>query len=433
MGAGQGPGPWAGALTLLLLIAGLAVRSRRTEVPAWSIMALASLVTVASGLTPLDSLASVIDMDVVLFLIGMFSIVAVAEGSGLLGFLAYSIAHGLKSTYRALAAFALVMGLLSAIAMNDTMALAGPPIAYSFSRAIGVDPKLASILLAFSITIGSVATPIGNPQNLLIATGSRMPAPFVSFAKCLLAPTLVSLVVTAVLVARAYGVRDVRIEGRLREAEHRIVCRRDAYIAALALASVMAALVVDDVLALMGLPHVEHRGFIPFVAAAGIYVLVSSPREALRRVDWGAVVFFITMFITMHGVWRSGVLGPLLSLLMPCRDEGPANYLRIVASSLLLSQLLSNVPFTKLFLDYMKDLGYGPQDSGSWLSLAMASTIAGNLTVLGAASNIIIIEVLESKFNSTITFFEFLKVGSLVTAANLLCYTPFLLALGPWG
>ncbi|MCX8204999.1 MAG: SLC13 family permease [Candidatus Nezhaarchaeota archaeon] len=433
MASGQGPPSfWAGLFILLFLIAGLVARSRRTEVPVWSIMAFASLIAVVSGLTPIEAVALVIDVDVILFLIGMFSIVAVAESSGLLGFIAYSVAHRFKRTYTALVALSLILGLLSAIAMNDTMALAGPPIVYSFSRAIGIDPKPAFILLAFSITIGSVATPIGNPQNLLIAVGSKMPSPFIDFVKHLLLPTLVNLVATALIVAKVYGISNRRIEGHGRGGEHSISNPRDAAIAALALASVIAILVVNDLLALMGLPHVEHRGFIPFVLAAGLYIMVSSPRETLRRVDWGTVVFFMTMFVTMHGVWRSGVLDPLLSAFMPSRDEGVANYLRIAASSLVLSQLLSNVPFAKLFLDYMKDLGYTPWDTGSWLTLAMASTIAGNLTVLGAASNIIIIEVLESKFNSTITFSEFLKVGSLVTAVNLACYTVFMHVPSPW-
>jgi len=78
--------------------------------------------------------------------------------------------------------------------------------------------------------------------------------------------------------------------------------------------------------------------------------------------------------------------------------------------------VLSNVPFVKLFINYMKTLGYTGEDCSSWLTLAMASTIAGNLTILGAASNIIILEVLESRMNTTITFMEFLKVGAIVTA-----------------
>jgi Na+/H+ antiporter NhaD/arsenite permease-like protein len=74
----------------------------------------------------------------------------------------------------------------------------------------------------------------------------------------------------------------------------------------------------------------------------------------------------------------------------------------------------------------MKGLGYTGEDYSSWLTLAMASTIAGNLTILGAASNIIILEVLESRMNTTMTFIELLKVGAIVTAINTVIYLMFI-------
>jgi len=94
-----------------------------------------------------------------------------------------------------------------------------------------------------------------------------------------------------------------------------------------------------------------------------------------------------------------------------------------------MSQLLSNVPFTKLFLDYTKSLGYSALDVKSWITLAMASTIAGNVTILGAASNVIILEVLGARYGRTISFTEFLKISSIVTATNIAIYTAFLLLL----
>ena len=239
--------PTAGLSVLMFLIAGMILRSKRPKVPLWSLMAFTAFVVVISGLVPLEAIAEVIDMDVVLFLIGIFSIVAVAESSGLL---------------------------------------------------------------------------------------------------------------------------DWRV-----------------------------------------------------------HFLVSNPQDVLRRVDWGTIVFFMAMFITMSGVWKSGVLSPLLSLLMPYKNAWPLDYFGIVLCSLLISQLLSNVPFTKLFLDYMKSLGYSSLDVKSWIALAMASTIAGNLTILGAASNVIILEVLEARYGKTISFTEFFKAGTVVTAVNIAIYTIFLLFL----
>ncbi len=412
---------------LVFLIAGMMLRSKRPKTPLWSLMAFTAFIVVISGLVPLESIAEAIDMDVVLFLIGMFSIVAVAEGSGLLDWIAHFVVSRFKRTHSVLVFLSLTMGFLSAIAVNDTIALMGPPIAYSLARSMNIDPKPVFLLLAFSITIGSTTTPIGNPQNMLIAIGSGMRAPFIDFVKYLIVPTIINLVVTAFIVIKLYGLKNEALQ---QAGEKKYIDNtRDAVIASALLVAVIASLVVNDLMALSGLPHVEHRGFIPFIISAGGYFLVSNPRDVLRRVDWGTIVFFMAMFITMSGVWRSGVLSPLLSLLMPCKNAWPLDFFGIVLCSLLMSQLLSNVPFTKLFLDYMRALGYSALDVKSWIVLAMASTIAGNLTILGAASNVIILEVLEARYGRTISFTEFLKIGAIVTATNIAIYTAFLLPL----
>ncbi|MDH5815481.1 MAG: SLC13 family permease [Candidatus Nezhaarchaeota archaeon] len=413
---------------LSFLIFGMVLRSRRPKTPIWSIMAFSAFVIVISGLTPIESIAHVMDFDVILFLIGMFSIVAVAESSGLLDSIAHLVLSRFKGTYTMLIFLSLTMGLLSSIAVNDTVALMGPPIVYSIAKSMGINPKPLFLLLAFSITIGSTTTPIGNPQNMLIAINSGMKCPFIDFVKYLSIPTIINLIVTALIVAKVYKLNGAFL-GSLNKVRSHINNIRDALVASVLLIAVIVFLVVNDVMALLGLPHIENRGFIPFMVAAGGYLLVSNPRDVLRRVDWGTIVFFMTMFITMSGVWRSGVLNSLLSLFMPSKNTWPFDYFGITACSLVLSQLLSNVPFTKLFLDYMKTLGYTPSDVNSWITLAMASTIAGNLTLLGAASNIIIIEVLESRYGETISFKEFSKIGMIVTLVNIAVYTIFILLL----
>ncbi|MCC5997962.1 MAG: hypothetical protein LM573_02685 [Thermofilum sp.] len=98
----------------------------------------------------------------------------------------------------------------------------------------------------------------------------------------------------------------------------------------------------------------------------------------------------------------------------------------ISVGSLALSQLLSNVPFTQFFIHYMKTIGYTPSDVWAWLVLACSSTIAGNLTLLVAASNIIIMEVAEERYSKSLGFIEFAKLGTIVTAVNMAIYLPFL-------
>lgn len=114
--------------------------------------------------------------------------------------------------------------------------------------------------------------------------------------------------------------------------------------------------------------------------------------------------------------------------MLPSKLGGLESLLSVTIASLILSQVLSNVPFVKLFITFMKNVGYVSADVNVWLTLAATSTIAGNLTILGAASNIIVLETLESRMNTTITFTEFFKIGLLVTAVNTLIYLAFLLA-----
>ncbi|MEM4545949.1 MAG: SLC13 family permease [Nitrososphaerota archaeon] len=181
---------------------------------------------------------------------------------------------------------------------------------------------------------------------------------------------------------------------------------------------------MNDLFELSGLPHVTRRGFIPFIIAAGTYAFSRNPRKLISNVDWGTIIFFIAMFITTEGIWRSGVLTPL-EFIMNSKQEGAMAYLVIAMISVAMSQLISNVPFTKLFIMHMQNLGYTGADVNVWLALAAFSTVAGNLTILGAASNIIIIEALESRMNATISFFEFLRVGLLITLVNVAAYLAF--------
>lgn len=413
---------------VLYLVAFLALRGRVAHLPIWSIMAFSSFITVAAGLVQFDEVGYVIDMDVILFLVGMFSLVSLAESSGLLPALSAWYISKFRSRHRLIYASSFLFGFLSAFAVNDTVALMGPSIAYTISKAAGLNPKFMFLLLTYSLTIGSAMTPIGNPQNVLVAIQSGIPAPFVLFAKKLAIPTAINLVLLSYVLIKIFRIENSPVSIGVVPQEL-VKDKRDSVLAGTALVVAVLALVVNDLLEFVGLPHLTHRGFIPFVVAAGTYLLAKNPRRVLAGVDWGTVVFFITMFITMEGVWRSGVLTPLLSYLVPNKLSGVEGVIAVTAGSILLSQVLSNVPFVKLFIEFLKELGYGPSDTNIWIALAASSTIAGNLTILGAASNIIVLEILETKMNTSISFAEFLKVGVVITAINTVVYMPFIISL----
>ncbi|MGP3667673.1 MAG: SLC13 family permease [Candidatus Bathyarchaeota archaeon] len=417
-----------GLLVLLYLIVSLIVRSRKPAIPIWSIMVFSSFVVVVTGLVNIDDIESTVNMNVIFFLIGMFSLVSIAENSGLLEAVSYWFVSMFKSRVKILYASAFLYGLLAAFAVNDTVALMGVPIAYLLARIAGIELKAMFLLLAFSLTVGSVMTPIGNPQNMLIAVCSGTPAPFINFLAKLFLPTMINLLVTAYLVKVFYRITDAPVEVGLIPHEA-IRNRRDAILGAAGLTLTLVAFVANDCFELLGYPYITEKGFIPFIIVAGIYLISTNPRKVLAGVDWGTIVFFIGMFITMTGVWKSGVIEPLFRLMLPEAQKGFTGIMGITLTSILVSQLLSNVPFTNIYISYMKSSGYAGADTQAWLTLAAASTIAGNLTILGAASNIIVLETLETRFNTTITFKEFFRIGLWVTIVNMLIYIPFLMLI----
>ncbi|MEM4482149.1 MAG: anion transporter, partial [Desulfurococcaceae archaeon] len=263
-------------------------------------------------------------------------------------------------------------------------------------------------------------------QNVLIATRSGMRSPFIFFVARLAVPTIINLLLTARFIIWFFKIPEEKAFISTKSSEA-IRNKNDAMLAAIGLLTTIVALVVNDILDLLNLPHITHRGFIPFIIAASIYMFASNPRTVLAAVDWGTIVLFMSMFITMNGVWRSGAIQPALIAIQPYKSSPPISTLSISLTAILLSQALSNVPLTNLYINYMKSIGYSWKDTADWLTLACSSTIAGNLTLLGAASNIIVLEVLESKYNTTLTFKEFTKVGVLVTIINMAVYMPFLL------
>jgi Na+/H+ antiporter NhaD/arsenite permease-like protein len=169
---------------------------------------------------------------------------------------------------------------------------------------------------------------------------------------------------------------------------------------------------------------------IALLGAGALYLASGSGdrKEILRRVDYSVLVFFAAMFVITSALWSSGAISMIISHIpAPNPDNIFQSNAIISGISILLSQILSNVPFIALYNFVMLNNGFGGDaHTSQWMMLASASTIAGNLTILGAASNIIIIDVAESRNIKAFTFVEFLKIGAVVTLANILIYYFFI-------
>ena len=162
--------------------------------------------------------------------------------------------------------------------------------------------------------------------------------------------------------------------------------------------------------------------YIALIAAAPILLFSRERFRIAKGIDWHTLVFFAAMFVLMESMWLSGFFQSIMAGL----NIDLASESMVLLASVVISQFISNVPLVALYLPILQYAGATPT---ALVALAAGSTIAGNLLILGAASNIIIIQNAEKKANETITFLEFAKVGIPLTILNTFVYWIFLVLL----
>ena len=379
----------------------------------WQIMLGGAVVVMAAGsISPTDAVRA-IELDVMLFLFGMFVVGQALEESGYLAHVSYRVFRRVRTLDALILVIVFGAGLASAVLMNDTLAIIGTPVVLLLARKHGMRPAILLLSLAFAITIGSVTSPIGNPQNLLIAVHGGIPQPFLMFLRWLLLPTLLNLGITFFVLKRLYP--DDFHTAELTHSQEPIRNHDLAVLSRISLWSVLLLIGIKIVAGVVGkgdvlqLPHIALGAALP--------ILVGSPRRwgILRRIDWQTLVFFAAMFVVMDSVWRTGFFQHTLA-------EMQVNVLStgtILGVSVLLSQLISNVPLVALYQPLMLHAGAGTPEL---MALAAGSTIAGNLFILGAASNVIIIQNAEKRTGATLGFVEFARAGVPLTILNVIVY-----------
>lgn len=383
----------------------------------WQIMLVGAGVVLVSGeISPLNAIKAM-NVDVMLFLFCMFVVGDALEESGYLAHLAYKYFKRAATLDTLVWMVLLGTGLLSAFLMNDTIAIIGTPVMLLLARKHGMSSKPLLLALAFGVTIGSVMSPIGNPQNLLIAVQGGVPNAFVLFLRWLFLPSILNLAVAFAFV-RLYYRADFH-QTELTHSQEPIRNRELAELSRISLRVALVLIIVKVISASLGADDFLRLTHIAL--AACLPILIASPRRwhIVRRIDWRTLAFFAAMFVLMESVWDTGFFQSLLQ-----REQIDVHSTSaLIGASVVISQVVSNVPLVALLLPALLKSGVSVP---GLLALAAGSTIAGNLTILGAASNVIIIQNAERRGKETITFWEFLRIGAPLTAVNAFIYWVFL-------
>ena len=374
----------------------------------WQIMLGGAVAVLILGqISPQDAL-SAINMDVMVFLLGMFIVGEAIQESGLLLSLSGRLFRRDMSMDLLVVLLIAVTGFFSAVLMNDTVAIIGTPFVLYLAKRFNISPVMLLLVLAFSVTTGSVVSPIGNPQNLLIALEGGLVNPFLTFFIYLAFPSLAALVLI-------YGAMKVFYP---REFDKCILSGPYEGAGAVSFGGpAMLSLVL--IFVMIGLRvllvFLETGITLPLTAiavVAALPVLLLSPGRLhiLRQIDWQTLVFFAALFVLMQSVWDTGIFQQSMT-----SAAYPVTSVPVVFTlGIIVSQFISNVPFVALTLPLMTEAG---ASDAALMALAAGSTLAGNLLILGAASNVIIIQNAE-KEGMSIRFLEFARIGIPLTCVQ---------------
>lgn len=361
---------------------------------------------IAAGVLDLEEAWHHIDGDTLVLLLSLMILNAFLALGGFFRLLTRVAVRRARSPLGLLTALVFSSGILSALFLNDTVALMLTPLVISICRALQRPVVPYLLALACSANVGSTATITGNPQNLIIGVQSGLS--YLEFAAALAPVALCGLAVVVAVIALSY--RQEFLTGiRLSPL---VLPPLQTHRPILVKASVVSSLML--VAFLLGVPVASAA----LVAAAALLVTrrVKSDK-VFQKVNWELLVLFAGLFVVTGSLEESGFSAWLFTWLAPLLVSGA---LWLAALTAALSNLLSNVPAVLLLAPLIRGLDDPTQ---AWLTVAMASTLAGNLTLIGSIVNLIVAESARRE-GVTLSFVAYLKVGVPITVLTL--------ALGVW-
>lgn len=355
---------------------------------------------IAIGVIPLEAAYRAVDWNTIVLLFAMMVLNVNLRIAGFFHLVISRVVRLARTPRRLLALVIVVSGVLSALFLNDTLALMLTPLVLDLALALRRNPLPYLVALVTAANVGSVAAITGNPQNMLVGISSGIP--FVQFTAALAPIAVAGLAIIWVVMVLVYReeFRSVPLEGtyELPPREQRPLLRKSMLATALMLVALIA-----------GAP-------IPLAALTAAALLLISrrrdPEAVFLDIDWGLLVFFAALFVVTGAIETSGLGEGLFAWLRPWADGGPA---KLTVVSLVLSNVVSNVPAVMLMRPVIPTLA---DPETAWLTLAMATTLAGNLTLLGSVANLIVAEIARRR-GVHLSFVEYLKAGTAIAVLTL--------------
>jgi Na+/H+ antiporter NhaD/arsenite permease-like protein len=374
---------------------------------------LGTVLMVAFGILTPQQAYRAVDYDTLVLLLGMMLISAYLFLAGFFDWAADWILRRAQTPNALLVYLIFTSGILSALLVNDIICLMLTPlvVAVMVRGKLPLAPYL--LALAMSANLGSVATLVGNPQNMII--GHLSGIPFLRFSASLAPVALAGLIIEYVVLRVGFR----RVLGQA------VIQRPEAHPPPLDRRLLILTLAV---LVLVFVGFISGLNLSWTAMAGGALVMVLAKRDThqvLKLVDWNLLVFFAALFIVVEGLSQTGLPDQAYRHVQPLFGSSTARQAWNFAwFSGLGSNVFSNVPFVLVAGKWITNFA---QPDLMWNVMALTTTFAGNLTIVGSVANIIVVE--SARGHVQLGFWDYARYGVPVTILTTVAGMVILLLL----
>lgn len=394
-------------VTIALLGAGITI-----------LLGLVSQTKVLDGVLNPTYFVQYVDFNVIFLLVSMMIIVSITTRSGVFNYIANNL---LKMTKGHPIAILAVLGIFTAVTSafldNVTTVILIMPITFFIAKELDIDPIPYLLTEIFASNIGGTATLIGDPPNIII--GSAAGFSFMDFVNNLTVVVAIILVVVLALLSLIFKKKLHASEEKMKEVANidnsNTIKDKALLIRSMTvLGLVILGFVTHDI------THIETC--VAAMLGASFLLLFEKPTDILRDVEWNTIFFFIGLFIIIGGVEASGGIKLMAEwILKVTQGSQEAASMLILWASGVISGFIDNIPYTAtmspMLVEIEKAMG-ADYTTPLWWCLSLGACLGGNMTMIGAAANVIVSET-SAKHGHPMFFLRFMKYGVLVVLISL--------------
>lgn len=405
------------------------------KIPKMTIALLGGAITIVLGLVSqskiLDGLINpnyfinFIDFNVIFLLVAMMIIVAITTKSGVFNWLANELLKFTKGhPVKILFALGIFTAFVSAFLDNVTTVILIMPITFAIAKKLEIDPVPYLLTEVFASNIGGTATLIGDPPNIII--GSAGGLTFMDFLKELTPVVIIILLIVVSVLALVFKNKLHADQDKMNAVAQidnsgTITNKNLMLRSTIVLALVILGFMLHDMI------HLETC--VVAMLGASFLLIFEKPNDILKDVEWNTIFFFIGLFIIIGGLEASGGIKLMAQWILDVtKGSQTATSMIILWASGIISGVIDNIPYTATMAPMLVEIEKTMGEAYTfplWWALSLGACLGGNMTIIGAAANVIVSEN-AYKEGHPISFMRFLKYGVIVVAISLIVSTVYI-------